>query len=340
MRFGTLFAGGLLALAAAPAVAQDYDGRWNLTLTCSQSSATNAPPFTDRFEAVVSNNAFTRSRTIRLGQGGDETRNWRVATEGNRMTLTVEASRGNDRWQVRTAGDAASPTRFNLTGGLFTSDGRQTRNCTTVAELAQAAPTALAAPQRQEADRRRQIEALEARAATAERERDAAREAMSSLEQDLRSDIENGRFELNVLRRELDEARAGAQRDAQAAQQRLAAETARATQAEAAAQAAAQRLQAAEAQARQAAEQAQAQLAQARAAAEQAQSQARTQAEQAQAQLAQARQAAEAAGRDLATARSAAEAAQREAAALRGQLEAAQAELVRARQPAETPARN
>ncbi|MBY0338710.1 MAG: hypothetical protein K2X11_18995, partial [Acetobacteraceae bacterium] len=159
MRLKDILALGTMACAfSLPAFAAptDYDGRWQVTLSCSASSTTGQPAFTDRFDATFANGSFSRSRNIRLAQGGEEQRSWRGQVQDNRMTFTVDVTRGSERWAIRLQGEAASPTRFDLTGGLFTAENRQTRSCQLAAALAQPAPQSLAAtaPARAETERR------------------------------------------------------------------------------------------------------------------------------------------------------------------------------------------
>jgi hypothetical protein len=296
-----------LGAHAAPAMAQstDFDGTWNFVLTCSVNSVTRQAAFTDRFTAEVNQGAFTRSRTVRFGEGPAQVDRLEGSISNARMAVVVESQRGNQRWTTRLDGPAASPIAFELQGGTFLADGRQVRGCQMTASMVRPAPQSIAATALTRiAQVAEAMQALTARATAAEREVERLRAEAQQNEDRLQTELDFARFEGNALRTELDQ-RA---RQAVEAAQQIAALTARATQAEAAARTAA----ASATQAQQAAQAATTRATQAEAAATAARAEAMRQQQAAQQAAAQASQASDRAAR--------AEAA---AAALRTELEQA-----------------
>ncbi|MCU0889991.1 MAG: hypothetical protein MUC64_18655 [Rubritepida sp.] len=241
-------AAGLLGLGlatAAPAGAQtgsptDYDGAWQFVLSCSANSSTRAPAFTERFPVTIERGEFTRIRTVRAAEGPDIVDRWRGAVANGRLTVAVESVRGPQRWATRLEGAATSPTRFELTGGVFLADNRQVRQCTMTGALQRPAAGSLAAagPARAQAERQREAAAAVQRLASVETALAAALAATAQAEERgaaLQTELDLARFEGNAMRAEIDRRGAALQAAAQAvaqAQQQITALTARAGQAE------------------------------------------------------------------------------------------------------------
>ncbi len=310
----------ILALGAASssarAAANDFDGTWQFTLTCSANTITRQPGYTERFTAEVNEGAFRHSRATRPAEGPPQLDRWQGSVQNGRMAVLVESQRGSQRWMTRLEGAAVSPVQFELQGGTFVSEDRQVRSCQLSASLTRPAPQSLAATAlTRMAQVAAVVQELTNRLAVAQQDMERLRAEAQQTEDRLQTELDFARFEGNAMRTELDQR---AQQAAQAAQQ-IAALTARATQAEQAAQAAAARAAQAEAAATAARAEA-AQVAQARDAAAARAAQAEAAAAAARAEAAQAAQA-----RDAAAAR----AAQAEAAAAAARAEAAQAAQAR-----------
>lgn len=196
-----------VALGAPSALAQNYDGVWQGTLACGPSSVTGAPAFAERLPITISNNAISRTRTL-AGNAGEVTQRWRGTLEGQTLNVTVDANRGNERWQMRFAGPAASDTRFVLPGGLFLAGDRQVRQCELTLAAAQPAPQSLAATAPQRAQQAREQEVAQLRAAIEAARREAEGNANRAL--DMEQQLDTTRFEANTVRGELERLRAAA----------------------------------------------------------------------------------------------------------------------------------
>ena len=191
-----LLGAGLALCLAMPAMAIEYDGTWQFTLSCPANGAQAA--FSDRFTAPIAQNVVTRTRSGRTVQGADDTSRFTGRVEAGKMTAVMERNRGGERWSLRFDGPAASDSRFDLAGGLFVGD-RQLRGCGLLVEAVGAAPGSLAAtaPVRAEATRTQLAAALAALAAL---EANSASEAQS-----LRTDLDLARFEAAAMRPELEQ---------------------------------------------------------------------------------------------------------------------------------------
>lgn len=332
-----------LGAHAAPAMAQstDFDGTWEFVLTCSVNSVTRQAAFTDRFTAEVNQGAFTRSRTVRFGEGPAQVDRLQGSISNARMAVVVESQRGNQRWTTRVDGPAANPIAFEIQGGTFLADGRQVRGCQMTANMARPAPQSIAATALTRiAQVAAAMQALTTRVTAAEQQVERLRAEAQQNEDRLQTDLDFARFEGNAMRTELDQR---ARQAAEAAQQ-ITALTARATQAEAAARTAAANAT----QAQQAAQAATTRATQAEAAATAARGeagQAGQRATQAEAAAAAARaeatrqqQAAQQAAAQASQASDRAARAEAAAAALRTELEQARRALAEARAQAQPPA--
>lgn len=192
-RFGTSLAAGLAMLFALPAVAVEYDGNWQFTMSCAANGAQTA--FSERFTAPITQNAASRSRSGRTPQGAEDVSRFNARVEAGQMSVVVDRIRGAERWSLRFAGPATSESRFELPGGMFSGE-RQLRSCRLEAEAVTSAPGSLAAtaPARAEAARQRLAAAF------------TALEASSAADmQAIRTELDLARFEGAAMRALLDQ---------------------------------------------------------------------------------------------------------------------------------------
>jgi len=124
------------------AATSDYDGKWNVVITCGVNSLNGRPGFTNNTDFNIVTGKINETKVASTQLGKDENA-WSGQIQNGRMNLNAAGKRDNGgSWEWRFTGKATSNESIALDGAML-AEGKQIRDCSIKMSLIAPASTSL-----------------------------------------------------------------------------------------------------------------------------------------------------------------------------------------------------